>query len=121
VIVTAIPRWHCRDAALGTSFTMAIGGITPGSVLGFMVLGLTPIPGGFDLTALGSPECSLYTGLDAVFSVPLAGSPTPYSVLLPSAGSLAGTVINAQAATLTPAATPLGILTSNALGLTLGL
>lgn len=107
--------------SLGLPFATNISGINAGSLLGFMVLGLAQIPGGLSLAPLGSPECTLYPTLDVVLGVPLTGSPTPHSLLIPTGPTLAGVVLNAQAATLTPGATPLGILTSNALALTLGL
>jgi hypothetical protein len=107
--------------SLGSNFPVNVGNITTGSALGFMVLGLTQLPGGVDLTVLGSPGCTLYVSLDVVLPVPLLGNPTPFAVLLPSSPALAGVLIEAQAATLTPGATPLGILTSNGLELTLGL
>ena len=104
---------------LGGTFLMEIDRIDPAAVLGFLVLGLSQLPG-IDLGPIGMPGCALYASLDSVQTVPLAGFPTPVPLALPSNPALSGVVLQAQAATLTPGATPLGLVSSNGLELLLG-
>jgi hypothetical protein len=107
---------------LGGVFTMEIGGIDPAAVLGLLVLGFTQYPDpGIDLGPLGMPGCALYASLDSVQAVPLAGMPTPVALAAPANPALAGVLLQAQAATLTPGATPLGLVASNGLELKFGL
>ena len=105
---------------LGATFGMNVDQITPGSALGIMLFGLSSFPTGIDLAFLGMPDCSLYVSLDAQLAFPLTGTPTPYAFGVPSTSTLIGTVLHAQATTLTPGATPFGLLTSNGLSLTIG-
>lgn len=104
---------------LGSTFLMDIDRIDPAAVLGFLVLGFTQYPG-LDLGPIGMPGCALYASLDSVQSVPLAGFPTTVPLALPVNPALSGLVLQAQAATLTPGATPLGLVSSNGLELVLG-
>lgn len=104
---------------LGSSFVMEIDRIDPTAVFGFLVLGFTQYPG-LDLGPIGMPGCALYASLDSVQAVPLAGAPTPVTLALPANPALSGVLLQAQAATLTPGATPLGLVSSNGLELLLG-
>jgi hypothetical protein len=104
---------------LGGTFLMDIDRIDPAAVLGFLVLGFTQYPG-LDLGPIGMPGCALYASLDSVQTVPLAGFPTTVPLALPANPALSGLVLQAQAATLTPGATPLGLVSSNGLELVLG-
>jgi hypothetical protein len=105
---------------IGTTFTMQVDQITQGSALGVMVFGLSTIPGGLDLTFLGMGGCSLYATLDTLVPFALTGSPTSYAFPIANSSALIGVSFAAQAATLTPAATPLNLLSSNGLRVTLG-
>ena len=105
---------------LGSTFTVEIDQITPGSALGILILGFTTFPGGLDLSPFGIQGCYLYGSLDLLNSVPLTGSPTSYSVPVPSALTLIGAQFSAQAATITPGFNPFDLLFSNGLALTLG-
>ena len=107
--------------ALGSTFTMEVDQITAGSLFGIMVFGQTAFPNGVDLTPIGMPDCQLYASLDNLLSFPLTGTPTPFLLPIPATASLAGFILEAQAATLTPGSTPLNLLSSNGLEITLGL
>ena len=107
--------------ALGTTFGMDIDRITLGSVFGVMVFGNTGFPTGIDLTSIGMPGCELYASIDVLLSFPLTGTPTTFGLPIPGTPSLSGVVLEAQAATLTPAVNPLNLLSSNGLELKLGL
>jgi hypothetical protein len=106
---------------LGTTFIMDVSQITPGSLIGLMVLGTTQYPTGIDLSVIGMPDCSLYASLDTLLSFPISGATTPFGFAVPSTPGLAGVLIQAQAATVTPGANPLGIFSSNGLELLLGI
>jgi hypothetical protein len=106
---------------LGSTFTMDVDQITPGSLLGVMVFGGTTFSPGLDLTAIGMPGCQLYASLDALLSFPLTGSPTSYGFPVPNNPNLTGFQFYAQAATLTAGVNQLGLAASNGLALTLGL
>ena len=106
---------------LGQTFTMEVDQITAGSLAGFMVFGATSFPNGIDLSGIGMVGCELYVSLDSLLSFPLVGTPTPFAIAVPATPGLIGTVFHAQAATLTPGATALNLLSSNGLQITLGL
>jgi hypothetical protein len=106
---------------LGTTFTMDVSQITPGSLIGLMVLGTISYPNGIDLTPIGMPNCSLYASLDALLSYPLTGPTTPFSFPIPPTPGLAGLLIETQAATLTPGVNAMGLCASNGLELLLGI
>jgi hypothetical protein len=105
---------------LGGTFLMELDRVDPAAVLGFLVLGLSQLPG-IDLGPIGMPGCALYASLDSLQTVPLTvGAPTTVPLPLPASPALSGVVLQAQGATLTPGATPLGLVSSNGLELLLG-
>lgn len=105
---------------LGGTFLMELDRVDPAAVLGFLVLGLSQLPG-IDLGPFGMPDCALYASLDSLQTVALAvGAPTTVPLPLPASPALSGVVLQAQGATLTPGATPLGLVSSNGLELVLG-
>jgi hypothetical protein len=105
---------------IGSTYTMEVDQIPAGSLAGLMVLGLTQLVPGVDLTFLGMQGCELHASLDALLSYALTGSPTPFPVPIPNNVALAGFLLHAQAATLTPGVNTLGIATSNGLRITVG-
>ena len=105
---------------IGTTFTMVVDLITPGSLLGVMVLGVSGIPTGIDLTPIGMGGSSLYATLDSLIPFPLSGAVSSYGFVVPNSPPLIGVAFTAQAATLTPSVTPLNLLSSNGLQLLLG-
>ncbi|MFN6144853.1 MAG: hypothetical protein ACK5AL_00670 [Planctomycetota bacterium] len=107
---------------LGTTFQMDVNRIAPGSVLAVLVVGVTPLPGPIDLGAVGMPFCTLYAALDSLQALPLPGGAPAVTIGLPLPlnPALAGSSVQAQAATVTPGATPLNLLSSNGLDLKLG-
>lgn len=105
---------------LGTTYTMELDQSTNGGAIGVMVLGTTGFDPGVNLGFLGMTGCELYASLDVLSTLLLVGPITPFAFGIPNVPSLAGAMIYAQGAALLPAANPLGIATSNGLGLTLG-
>jgi hypothetical protein len=105
---------------LGTTYTMELDQVPPGSLLAVMVFGFAAIPGGFDLTSIGGDGCRLYTSLDTLVPFALTGTFTSYGFAVPPSPPLAGVGFSAQAATLTPALNVLGFATSNGMAITLG-
>lgn len=109
---------------LGQAFTSELGPVPPGG-LPFHWLGISntswhgvPLP--LDLTPYGATGCALYQ--DAVLAIPsvAVGSTTTLSVALPNFAGFAGIEVYMQGLALVPAANPANLITSNALGLTLG-
>lgn len=95
--------------------------------LGVNFLGLTGIPApGFDLGIIGGPGCvALVDVATAVGNlISNLGAPLPSMTVtlpIPLTSSLAGAIVYSQSVFLDAAANPLGLKTSNAASLTLGL
>ncbi|HLQ37781.1 MAG TPA: hypothetical protein VK348_08270, partial [Planctomycetota bacterium] len=108
---------------LGTTFNQDITNIDVTSPLGAMVLGFTSFaPGGIDLGPLGAPTCFQWNSQGAVFLFFVTGNPThTFGISIPSTTSLGGVHVFSQAATLTPGANALGVLTSNGGDMGLGI
>lgn len=110
---------------LGASFVATTAPVPAGGVcfqsLGFSSqwAGTAQLP--IDLTGLGMPGCLLYhdllsTGLPCA----LGGNVAQYTVTVPDLPFLAGLVVYLQGFVLAPGVNPAGVLTSNALAVTLG-
>lgn len=105
---------------LGTTFPLELSGVSPGSALGLLMLGLVQFLPGFDLTVIGMPGCTQYVSLDGSLAFPLAPVPQ-VGVPLPNNTALVGFVLYVQGATLTPGINQLGIAVSNGGVMTLGI
>lgn len=105
---------------IGTTFVLELTNVAPGSVLGFLVLGLTQYQPGIDLGPLGMPGCTLFASLDGVQAFPLVPQPQ-FGLALPNNTALVGYQAYAQGATLTPGLNPLGLVVSNAGTMSIGI
>jgi hypothetical protein len=105
---------------IGTTFPLELSGVAPGSLLGFMILGLAQFVPGFDLAVIGMPGCTQYVSLDAAQSFPLLPQPQ-LGIPLPNNTGLVGFQIYVQGATLTPGINPLGLAVSNAGVMSIGI
>jgi hypothetical protein len=105
---------------VGTTVNLTTTNIPNGTLLGLLILSTTQYNPGLDLTGLGMPGCELYLALDVLSTFPTpGGASVPYSV--PNVPALAGVVLMAQSATLTPGINAFGFATSNGVVMVLGL
>ncbi len=112
-----------QDAALpiiGSTLLLTVSNIPAGSRGGVELIGLVLNPG-IDLGSLGMPGCFLLTNQQlASVSFSPTRSTAAVSLPLPNDPALAGVVLAAQAATITPGINQLGVVTSNGVSLRLG-
>lgn len=112
---------HCSDLRPVTGNAVALRTEPIPASLQFVVtvFGLIESTNGIDLTAIGAPGCFQYVSTDAVlFTPPAAGAAT--AVLnVPNDPNLAGVEIKTQGAMLAPGYNALGVVTSNAVRLTI--
>ena len=120
----------CDGLSLGTnglpqlgnaSFALLLNGVPAVSPVGLFAFGSTAINPGVDLTVVGMPGCFGYSNLDVgLFTGGLvAGGTSAFPLPIPAAPSLTGTALAAQGLSFS-ALTPLGLASSNGVGLVLG-
>ncbi len=105
---------------MGTTINFNTSNIPAGSALGISILSLTQYTPGIDLTALGMPTCTLYAGLDALYTFATPGASASFPWLVPNVPGASGTVIMNQSAVLKVGINPFGFITSNAAQMVLG-
>jgi len=104
---------------LGTTCTLMVNDINPGSLGGVEVIGVE-IPG-IDLGFLGMPSCFLYNNpILATLPFGVSGSSASIALPLPNDMSLTGALVPVQAATVSPGINARGVATSNLAVLVLG-
>lgn len=104
--------------AIGGTFTLSAIDLPAATLLGLLVLGLTPVS--IDLSGLGMPGCTLYETLDATLAFPAASPSANQSINIPNATTLVGFAMRAQVAVLVPGINPFGFVTTNAVAVTVG-
>ena len=109
------------EPVLGTTVQWQIGGIAAGTGWGALMRSLTEANPPVDLSAIGMPGCFAHvSGPEAtLFLSPGSSVQIPESI--PNSISLIGATLVGQAVTYNPPLTPLGLVASNGMVLTLGL
>ena len=98
---------------LGTSWSLALGGVPANGTIGVEIYGLTD-PGVNDLAGLGMPGCGLRASLDFLDAFVVAGPSHAYSLALPNNLALIGTNVFATGAVFqNPPANAFGAITAN--------
>jgi hypothetical protein len=106
---------------LGTTFQWNTTGIPNGTGFGALMRSLTQATPPIDLTPLGMPGCVAHV-VDPVATLYLSpSSSVQIAESIPNVPSLVGVVLVGQALTYSPPLTPLGLVSSNGMVLTLGL
>ncbi|MBL8737361.1 MAG: hypothetical protein JNL12_13105 [Planctomycetes bacterium] len=105
---------------LGTTVNLEISNALPGTQVGALVLSLTKVFPGIDLTSSGMPGCFQYVTLEAIAMFPMGPGSATLPWALPSTPSLAGTLVFGQSATYVPFINAENIVTSNAVEMLLG-
>ena len=118
--VPALSFTALNRPVLGTTVNLQINNALPGTQVGALVLSLTKVFPGIDLSGSGMPGCFQYVTLDALAMFPMGpGSATlPWS--LPATPSLAGTLVFGQSATYVPFINLQNLVSSNAIEMLLG-
>jgi hypothetical protein len=98
---------------LGTNWNLRLTGIPATGVNGVVVFGVADL-GIDDLAAAGLPGCGLRATPDALAAFTVTGSTHPYSLTIPSTGSLIGfEVFTTGGVFLNPPTNPFGAITAN--------
>jgi hypothetical protein len=88
--------------------------------LGFVFFGTSAVNPGLDLTFLGMPGCFGYQSSDlGAFSFPVAGGGGTLALPIPNNAQLVGSLLHAQSVCFS-LATPLNLVSSNGVTLSLG-
>lgn len=113
-----IPSLSCTSPLMGSSSSLTLGNVQPGS-LSFHMLGFTDpnVP----LTVLGAPGCKARTTGDIFYPGVASGAgQLQQSVALPADPSVLGVTFYAQGLSIDPGANQLGISFSNGVAATIG-
>jgi hypothetical protein len=106
---------------LGTTLTFTTTEFPASSLLGLQILSLTHIDPGVPLDFLGLTGCFQHAGLDVMYVMfPVAQQGT-YAMSVPNNPALQGFQMTAQSVAFVNGVNPAGLVTSNGLGLTVGL
>ena len=105
---------------LGSTIQLVTTNVPSGTSLGFTFLSFTKFDPGIDLSSNGMPGCWQFVGLDVVTTFLPSGSVGVVPFQLPNSITFGGAEVRSQSATLSPATTPLGVITSNGIELVLG-
>jgi hypothetical protein len=105
---------------LGSTIQLVTTNVPIGTPLGFTILSFTRFDPGIDLSGIGMPGCRQFVGFDVVATFLPSGSVGTVPFALPINIIFAGVLVRSQSATMSPATTPLGLITSNGLELALG-
>jgi hypothetical protein len=106
---------------LGTTLQWQLGGVQAGTGWGALMRSLTQALPAVDLTAAGMPGCFAHVVAPeaTVVLAPTASVQLPETI--PNNTALIGVTLVGQAVTFNPSLTPLGLVASNAMVLTLGM
>jgi hypothetical protein len=105
--------------ALGSTCTLLVASIPPGSPFGGLLFGGVRHDPGIDLGAIGMPGCFRYNEGSATVLFVTTGGEQSFALPIP-AGLPPGLQAYVQAATFSPPMTPLGFVSSNGIALTVG-
>jgi hypothetical protein len=106
---------------LGTTLQWQLSGIAAGTSWGALLRSLTQATPPVDLTAIGMPGCSAHV-VDPVATVFLSpGGSVQFPETIPNVPALIALTLIGQAVTYNPPLTPLGLVASNGMVLSLGL
>jgi hypothetical protein len=106
---------------LGTTLQWQLSGIASGTAWGALMRSLTQATPPIDLSGIGMPGCSAHV-VDPVATLFLAPASTmQFSETIPNMPALVGINLIGQALTYNPPLTPLGLVASNGMVLSLGL
>jgi len=105
---------------LGSTLQLVTTNVPSGTSLGFTILSFTRFDPGIDLGGNGMPGCRQFVGFDAAVTFLPSGSVGSVAFAVPNNIIFAGALVRSQSATMSPATTPLGVITSNGLELELG-
>ncbi|HEX6813257.1 MAG TPA: hypothetical protein VF384_16670 [Planctomycetota bacterium] len=106
--------------AIGATVDVVTSKLPIGSVVGILFLGLNPIPGGIDLGIIGAAGCSAYIDPTTAVSSTLIAPSLTVPLPIPPVQALYGTVVHGQSVMLAPGENPFGLVTSNAVAMTIG-
>ncbi|HEX5053130.1 MAG TPA: hypothetical protein VFZ65_15250 [Planctomycetota bacterium] len=106
---------------LGTMIEWQITGIPAGSGFAALMRSVTQAAPPIDLTAAGMPGCFAHVLAPIATLYGSPGSSVQQAEMIPNNASLIGFVLVGQAISYSPPLTPLGLVASNAIVLTLGL
>ena len=106
---------------LGTTVNLQINNARVGTQFGALVLSMTKIFPGIDLTGAGMPNCFQYVTVEALAMFPMGPGSASLPWTLPPTPSLAGTLVYGQSATYVPFINLENLVTSNAVEMLLGL
>jgi hypothetical protein len=109
------PLTHTVGAApvLGSPYVLNASNIPVGTGLGAFVIGFVQLNPGVDLTGFGATGCYQFETIDFSTFLVVGGATMTFNLNIPSNGLFGGINLTSQAATFTPGANPLGVLTSN--------
>jgi len=104
---------------LGSSQSVRVDHIRPGTALGVLCVGLMPAV--VDLGVIGMPGCTRWSTWDVTHLLLPNGSPSvSWQMAIPNNPGFLGLVLYEQAAMFSAGMNPLGIVTSNAIAAALG-
>lgn len=108
---------------IGTTTVTETRDIPASAISGYHMYGTSAIPlPGIDLSIVYMPGCSLYVNSDVTVPFAAAGASTAqHSLAIPNNASLAGAHLYSQSIIVAPGTNPLGIVTSNAVDMTLNI
>ena len=105
---------------LGTTLQWQLGGIPAATGWGALMRSLTQAVPAIDMTSLGMPGCFAHVTAPEATLFLTSGTTAQLPEVLPNTTSLMGVTLVGQAVTFNPQLTPLGLVASNAMVLTLG-
>jgi hypothetical protein len=116
------PTWNAVGRpVVGTTQTINLGGITnPASSIGLTIIGWNSIPAGFNLAIVGAPDCFLWVQNNIIEAYLVGGVTAAWQLPIPANPALSGVLVFTQGGLLQNGVNPLGLLTTNAVKLTIG-
>ncbi|MBM4061148.1 MAG: hypothetical protein FJ265_08640 [Planctomycetes bacterium] len=101
------------EPLLGSTLRYTVSGIPAGAAISVLLLGLTGVDPGVELSSIGAPGCYRLLDLGGAATVVLGWWAPTYDMALPWSAAMIGLPLHGQAASLVPGANPLGAITSN--------
>jgi hypothetical protein len=107
---------------VGTNQQLVLGSISsPLSSIGVMILGFSQPPAPIDLGFVGAPDCDLLVNYATLEPFLVGGTTQAWFLTIPNNPLLSGSQLFVQGGLLQNGVNPLGLMTANAVALTLGL